>query len=107
MKYILNFNSDSSSSNAGTIINEVAEKASSIGYIVLSAFSGIVGLVLMIAAIYTGIKIVYSSGETRKNYIIHMIIILIIFIIIIVIFAIGVNFAVNISKKAAISGLTT
>ncbi|WP_240463430.1 Mbov_0395 family pilin-like conjugal transfer protein [Mycoplasma procyoni] len=93
------------SGNGEAVINEIADKTSSIGYIMLSAFSGIVGLLLMVAAIYTGVKIVYSTGEKRKSNINHMIIIMIIFIIIVVIFAIGVNFAVDISKKAA-SGIS-
>ncbi|MGZ9413315.1 Mbov_0395 family pilin-like conjugal transfer protein [Mycoplasma sp. 480] len=93
------------SDSGEVIINEIAEKTSSIGYIVLSAFAGLVGFLLMIAAIYTGIKIVYSIGEKRKANIVHFFIILVIFVVIIIIFAIGVNFAVDISKKAA-SGIS-
>ncbi|UWD33917.1 Mbov_0395 family pilin-like conjugal transfer protein [Mesomycoplasma molare] len=91
--------------NGEVIINEIAEKTSAIGYIVLTAFAGLIGLLLMIAVIYTGIKVVYSQGEKRKNNLVHMMIIGIIFIVIIIIFAIGVNFAVDVSKRAA-SGIS-
>ncbi|WGI36292.1 Mbov_0395 family pilin-like conjugal transfer protein [Mesomycoplasma lagogenitalium] len=89
------------SSSNSQVINELAQQTNSIGFIILSAFSGLVGLLLMIAAIYTGIKIVYSSGEKRKSNIIHLIIILVIFVVIVIIFAIGVNFAVDITTRAA------
>ncbi|AEC46232.1 Mbov_0395 family pilin-like conjugal transfer protein [Mesomycoplasma hyorhinis] len=89
--------------NSTDILNSVATKASSIGYVILSSFSGLVALILMFALIYTGIKIAYSHGQKRKQYIIHIMIVFVVFIITIILFSIGIKYAVDISTKAAIN----
>ncbi|VEU59217.1 Mbov_0395 family pilin-like conjugal transfer protein [Mesomycoplasma neurolyticum] len=86
--------------DSNEIIQKIGNKTQQLGFIALSAFSGVIAFALMLALIITGVKISYSSGEKRKNYIVHLLIILVVFVITIIIFSVGLKFAIDISKEA-------
>ncbi|WP_051619058.1 Mbov_0395 family pilin-like conjugal transfer protein [[Mycoplasma] collis] len=87
-------------SNSDDVIKKIGNETQRLGFVALSAFSGIIAFALMIALIVTGIKISYTSGEKRKNYLVHLMIILIVFVMTIAIFSVGLNFAINLSSEA-------